>query len=141
MATAQAEFRTYDRDGNGINDYWRADVAGLYVTKLQGQPIKLIEISCALADDRLAHQHRRTVEKGPFDLNNLICGFWIWRVKSMQEAIDWAKKAPNPHPGATTHLELRQIFEAADFGENFRPELREQEDRLRTKTEKLAAAH
>jgi hypothetical protein len=84
---------------------------------------------------------QRTVENGPFDLDNLICGFWIWRVKSMQEAIDWAKKAPNPHPGAKTHLEIRRIFEAEEFGENFTPELREQEDRLRAETEKLAAAH
>ena len=83
---------------------------------------------------------QRTVENGPFALDNLMCGYWIWRVKSLQEAIDWAKKAPNPHPGANTHLEIRQIFEAEDFAESFRPELREQEARMRTQVEQLASA-
>ncbi len=83
---------------------------------------------------------RRSVIDGPFELDNLVCGFWIWRVKSIQEAIDWAKRCPNPHPGATSELEIRQIFEAEDFGKNFTPELREQEERIREQVEQLAGA-
>jgi hypothetical protein len=83
---------------------------------------------------------RRTVVEGPFDLDNLACGFWLWRVKSLQEAIDWAKRCPNPHAGGSSQLEIRPLFEAEDFGENLTPELRAQEDRLRAQAEKLAAA-
>ena len=78
---------------------------------------------------------QRTVFDGPFaETKELIAGFWIWRVKSMEEAVDWVKRCPNPMPGES-HLEIRQIFEAEDFGAEFTPELREQEERLRAKIE------
>ena len=81
---------------------------------------------------------KRTVVDGPFpETKELIAGFWIWKVKSLQEAIDWAKKCPNP-TGEESVLEIRQVFEAEDFGEEFTPELREQEERLRARTEELA---
>lgn len=71
----------------------------------------------------------RTVIDGPFaETKELIAGFWMWRVKSMAEAVEWAKRCPCPQPGeAESHIELRQVFEAEDFGESFTPELREQE--------------
>ena len=73
----------------------------------------------------------RTVVDGPFaETKELVAGFWIWKCASLQEAIDWARRCPNPMMG-DSDLEIRQIFEAEDFGEAFTPELREQEDRLR----------
>lgn len=76
---------------------------------------------------------KRTVIDGPFaETKELIAGFWLWNVKSMEEAIDWVKRCPNP-TGQEGEVEIRQIFEAADFGDEFTPELREQEDRLRAK--------
>jgi hypothetical protein len=64
----------------------------------------------------------------------LVAGFWIWKVKSKQEAIEWAKRCPNPHPGMESEIEIRQIFEAEDFGDALPPEIREQEERLRKQT-------
>ena len=79
----------------------------------------------------------RTVMNGPFrETNELVAGFWIWKCNSLQEAIEWAKRCPNPHPEGG-ELEIRQVFEAEDFGENLTPELREREDRLRTQVEAL----
>ena len=73
----------------------------------------------------------RTVIDGPFtETKELLAGYWIWQVKSMQEAIDWVKRCPNPHP-ETCELEIRPVFEPADFGAAMTPELREQEVRLR----------
>jgi hypothetical protein len=81
---------------------------------------------------------KRTVIDGPFaETKELIAGYWIFDVKSKQEAIDWVKRAPNPMQGES-EIEIRQIFEADDFGEEFTPELREQEDRIRAKA---AAKH
>lgn len=75
------------------------------------------------------------VTDGPFiETRELICGFWIWQVKSMAEAIEWAKRIPNPD-NEDGEVEIRQIFEADDFGEEFTPELREQEERLRAQME------
>ena len=72
-----------------------------------------------------------TVTDGPFtETKELICGFWIWQVKSMEEAIEWAKRMPDP-TGEGGEVEIRQVFEASDFGAEFTPELREQEERLR----------
>jgi hypothetical protein len=74
---------------------------------------------------------KRTVIDGPFpETKELICGFWIWQVKSKEEAIEWVKRCPNPH-NEDTEVEIRQVFEAEDFGAEFTPDLREQEDRLR----------
>jgi hypothetical protein len=74
---------------------------------------------------------KRTLIDGPFaETKELIAGFWIWQAKSKEEAIEWVKRCPNPH-SEETEVEIRQIFEAEDFGAEFTPELREQEDRLR----------
>ena len=73
---------------------------------------------------------QRTVVDGPFaETKELIAGFWIWQVKSFQEALEWAKRCPNP-TGEESVLELRPLFESADFGDQLTPELRAQEDRL-----------
>jgi hypothetical protein len=78
----------------------------------------------------------RTVIDGPFaETRELIAGFWLWEVKDMAEAMEWAKRCPNPMLGPS-ELEIRQVFEAADFGEAFTPELAEQEERLREKAAK-----
>jgi len=74
----------------------------------------------------------QTVINGPFpETSQLIAGFWIWKVKSREEALEWVRRCPNPMPGTEAELEIRQIFEAEDFGAEFTPELREQEERLR----------
>ena len=74
---------------------------------------------------------KRTVIDGPFaETKELIAGFWIWQVRSLDEAIEWVKRCPNPMSGESD-IEIRQVFEAEDFGEAFTPELREQEERLR----------
>ena len=80
--------------------------------------------------------HTRTVVDGPFaETKELIAGFWLWQCASLQEAVDWVRRCPNPMPG-DSEIEIRQLFDAADFGEAFTPELQEQEQRLR---EQLAA--
>jgi hypothetical protein len=74
---------------------------------------------------------KRTVIDGPFtETKELIAGFWLWQVKSKAEAIEWVKRCPNPLEG-DAEIEIRQVFEASDFGAEFTPELREQEERLR----------
>jgi hypothetical protein len=74
---------------------------------------------------------QRTVIDGPFtETKELIAGFWLWQVKSMDEAVEWLKRCPNPH-NEETDVEIRPVFEAEDFGEEFTPELREQEQRIR----------
>ena len=74
---------------------------------------------------------KRTVINGPFSATNeLVAGFWLWRVNSREEAIEWLKRCPNPMPG-DSEIELRQVFEAEDFGAALTPELRAQEERLR----------
>jgi hypothetical protein len=80
----------------------------------------------------------RTVVDGPFvETKELIAGFWIWQVQSMDEAVEWAKRCPNPMPGEEGDLlEIRQIFEAEDFGAEYTPELREQDERLRQEMER-----
>ena len=75
----------------------------------------------------------RTVVDGPFaETKELIAGFWLWEVGSLAECIDWVKRCPNPMPG-DSEIEIRQVFEADDFGDEFTPELREQEERLRAR--------
>ena len=74
---------------------------------------------------------KRTVTDGPFtETKELVAGFWLWQVRSMDEAIEWAKRCPNPMTDGG-ELEIRQVFEAEDFGDEFTPELRQQEERLR----------
>jgi hypothetical protein len=75
---------------------------------------------------------KRIVTDGPFpETKELIAGFWIWQVKSKEEAIEWVKRCPNPMPGTEPEIEIRQVYEAEDFGPAFKPELREQEERIR----------
>ena len=80
---------------------------------------------------------RRSVIDGPFaETKELVAGYWLWQVKSKAEAIEWVKRCPNPMPGTEAEIEIRQVFESEDFGEEFTPELREQEERLRAKLDK-----
>ena len=82
---------------------------------------------------------QRTVTDGPFaETKELVAGFWLWEVKDMAEAVEWVKRCPNPMPGPS-EIEIRPIFEAEDFGAEFTPELREQEDRLRAQVEAQAS--
>lgn len=81
---------------------------------------------------------RRTVIDGPFaETKELVAGFWLWQVKSMDEAVEWVRRCPNPMDGES-EIEIRPIFEADDFGAEFTPELRAQEDRLRAEVERQA---
>jgi hypothetical protein len=78
---------------------------------------------------------KRTVIDGPFaETKELVAGFWLWNVKSKEEAIEWVKRCPNP-TGVEAEIEIRQVFEAEDFGPAFTPDLREQEERLRAQVE------
>ncbi len=82
----------------------------------------------------------RTVIDGPFaETKELIAGFWLWNVKSMDEAVEWVKRCPNPQL-SDSEIEIRPVFEAEDFGAEFTPELREQEDRLRAQIQQQAQA-
>ena len=107
---------------------------------------KLVKAGVMLAGDGLQPSSKgkrvrfsgskRTVIDGPFtETKELVAGFWIWRCKSMDEAVEWLKKAPFDE---NTEVEIRQVFEAEDFGEQFTPELRAQEERTRAEAEKLA---
>jgi hypothetical protein len=81
----------------------------------------------------------RSVIDGPFaETKELVAGFWLWQVRSMDEAVEWLKRCPNPM-GETADVEIRPVFEAADFGAEFTPELREREDRLRAQIDKKKA--
>ena len=78
---------------------------------------------------------KRTVIDGPFaETKELIAGFWLWQVKSKEEAVEWVKRMPNPMPGTEPEVEIRQVFEADDFGPALTPELRAQEERLRARS-------
>lgn len=80
---------------------------------------------------------KKAVVDGPFaETKELIAGFWLWHVKSMDEAVEWARRCPDPMPGEESVLELRPVFEAEDFGAEFTPELRAQEDHLRAEIER-----
>jgi len=80
---------------------------------------------------------KRTVIDGPFsETKELVAGYWLWQVKSREEAIEWVKRCPNPMEGES-EIEIRQVFEAEDFGAEFTPELREQEERIRAEAAKL----
>jgi len=80
---------------------------------------------------------KRTVVDGPFaETKELVAGFWMWQVRSIEEAVEWARRCPDPMPGEDSELEIRPVFDPADFGESFTPELREREDRLRAEIER-----
>lgn len=79
---------------------------------------------------------KRTVVDGPFsETKELIAGYWIWQVRSMEEAVEWARRCPHPMPGEDGELEIRPFYESDDFGKEFTPELRAQEERLRREIE------
>jgi hypothetical protein len=81
--------------------------------------------------------NKRTVLDGPFtETKELIAGFWIWQVRSMEEAVEWARRCPDPMPGEEAELELRRIFGPEDFGTELTPELRAKEDQLRAEIER-----
>jgi len=81
--------------------------------------------------------NKRTVVDGPFtETKDVIAGFWLWKVKSKEEAIEWVKRCPNPH-NEDSEIEIRQVFEAEDFGEEFTLELRAQEERVQTQAAKI----
>ena len=80
---------------------------------------------------------KRTVVDGPFaETKELVAGYWIWQVRSMDEAVEWARRCPDPMPGEDAELEIRPVFDADDFGKEFTPELRAQEERLRQEVER-----
>jgi len=80
---------------------------------------------------------KRTVLDGPFsETKELVAGYWIWQVKSLDEAVEWVRRCPDPMPGEESEIEIRPVFEAEDFGKEFTPELRAQEARLRAQTER-----
>ena len=82
---------------------------------------------------------KRAVVDGPFaETKELVAGFWLWQCKSMDEALEWVKRCPDPMPGEESEIEIRQVFEAEDFGAEFTPELRAQEERQRAESAKLA---
>ena len=84
---------------------------------------------------------KRTVIDGPFtESKELVAGYWLWQVRDMDEAIEWIKRCPNP-TGEEGEIEIRQVFEAEDFGAEFTPELREQEERLRAQTEQIKSVN
>ena len=90
----------------------------------KGKRIKFSGDACSVVD-------------GPFaEAKELIAGYWLWQVSSMDEAVEWARRCPCPMPGEESELEIRQVFEAADFGEEFTPELRADEERLRAEIAK-----
>ena len=81
---------------------------------------------------------KRTVVDGPFaETKELVAGFWLWQCKSIEEAIEWVKRCPDPMPGEESEIEIRQVFEAEDFGAEYTPELRAQEERQRAESVKL----
>ena len=81
---------------------------------------------------KFARDNKRTVVDGPFaETKELVAGFWLWKCKSREEAMQWLQRCPSPFPGEECEVELRQLYEAEDFGDEFTPEMREQENRLR----------
>jgi hypothetical protein len=80
---------------------------------------------------------KRSVYDGPFaETKELVAGYWIWQVKSIEEAVEWVKRCPDPMPGEEAEIEIRPVFEAEDFGKEYTPELRAQEERLRAEVER-----
>lgn len=83
----------------------------------------------------------RTVMDGPFaETKELVAGFWLWQVKNIDEAVEWVRRCPDPMPGEQAEIEIRPVFDAEDFGQEFTPELRAQEDRLRAEVARQKTA-
>ncbi|HUP30063.1 MAG TPA: YciI family protein [Usitatibacter sp.] len=86
---------------------------------------------------KFSRDNQRTVVDGPFaETKELVAGFWLWKVKSREEAMAWVKRCPSPFPGEECEIEIRPLYEAEDFGEEFTPEMRAQEERLRAQVAK-----
>ena len=84
---------------------------------------------------------KKTVVDGPFaETKELVAGYWLWQVRSMEEALEWARRCPDPMPGEESEIEIRPVFEAEDFGAEYTPELREQEARQRAQIERQKKA-
>ena len=99
---------------------------------LDGAPLH----STASATTVRVKQGKRLITDGPFaETRELVAGFWIWECKSIDEAVEWVKKCPNPMPGEDSDIEIRPFYEAEDFGENFTDEARERVERLREQVE------
>ncbi len=80
---------------------------------------------------------KKTVIDGPFaETKELVAGYWMWQVKSIEEAVEWVRRCPDPMPGEESEIEIRPVYEAEDFGTEFTPELRAQEERLRAELER-----
>ncbi len=80
---------------------------------------------------------KKTVVDGPFaETRELVAGYWVWQVKSMEEAVEWVRRCPDPMPGEESEIEIRPIYEAEDLGKAFTPELRARDDRLRAEIER-----
>ena len=87
---------------------------------------------------RFSPDNKRTVIDGPFaETKELVAGYWVWKVKSREDAMDWAKRCPSPFPGEACEIEIRQVYEAEDFGAEFTPEMRAREERLRAQAAKI----
>ena len=79
---------------------------------------------------------KKVVVDGPFtETKELVAGYWLWQVKSMDEAVEWVRRCPDPMPGEQSEIEIRPLYEAEDFGKEFTPELRAKQERLRTELE------
>jgi hypothetical protein len=116
------------------------------LTQMMGFNEELVKAGVMLAGDGLHPSSKgvrvefkgseRKVIDGPFaETKELLAGYWLWQVKSLEEAIEWVKRAPNPAPGIESVLEIRPVFEPDDFGDELTPELREKVERLRRETE------
>ncbi len=133
---------TKDSEAGGLPDQKLLEEMGKYNEELVKAGVMLagegLQPSSKGARVRFSGD-KRTVIDGPFaETKELIAGFWIFQVKSREEAIEWVKRAPNPFPGRESEIEIRQVFEASDFGEEFTPEERQREERLR---EQMSAQH
>ena len=96
---------------------------------------ELVKAGVMLAGEGLHPSSKGARVRFAGDKRIVVAGFWILQVKSLEECIEWVKKVPNPMPGTESEIEIRQVFEAADFGDSLTPELKEQEERLRLQTE------
>jgi hypothetical protein len=117
------------------------------LTEMGSYNEQLVKAGIMLAGDGLHPSSRgkrvrfsgstRTVVDGPFtEAKELVAGFWIWQVKSMEEAVEWVRRCPDPMPGEEAEIEIRPVFEAEDFGKEYTPELRQRDERLRADIER-----
>jgi hypothetical protein len=135
---------TKNSEAGVLPDQKLLDAMGKYNTELVQAGIMLagegLQPSTKGKRIELTGSKRRVVD-GPFaEAKELIAGFWMWQVKSMEEAVEWARRCPDPMPGEDSVLELRPVFEADDFGDAYTPEMRQRDERLRAELEGKAKA-